>query len=68
MSTEDWAVMDDPAEIQALAAAVRGPDRALTDAEVAALMAFLTSLRDEAAIAGRDGIPETVPSGLPVDR
>ncbi len=64
----DWTVMDDPEEVQALAAAVRGPERMLTDAEVEALMTFLTALRDDAAIEGRDGIPESVPSGLPVDR
>ena len=68
MEAEDWAIMDDPKEVQAIAAAVRGPERVLTDAEVGALVAFLGTLRDEMALAGRDGIPETVPSGLPVDR
>ncbi len=68
MAVEDWKLMGDPAEVQAIAAAVHGPDRALTDAEVSALMAFLTSLRDDAALKGRGGIPATVPSGLPVDR
>ena len=68
LPVEDWRVMDDPAEVTALAAAVRGPDRVLTDAELDALMAFLTALRDEGALAGRLGIPDAVPSGLPVDR
>jgi cytochrome c peroxidase len=40
----------------------------LTGDDVADLVAFLDSLTDEAAIAGRLGIPETVPSGLPVER
>ena len=65
---EDWRLMDDPAEVTALAAAIRGPDRALTEAEVEALVAFLESLRDQTALDGRLGIPEVVPSGLPVDR
>ncbi len=65
---EDWRIADDAAEVAALAAAIRGPDRVLTEDEVTALMAFLESLRDEEALAGRLGIPDTVPSGLPVDR
>ena len=65
---DDWAALDDVDARRALAAAVRGPDRVLTEREVTALMAFLEALRDETALAGRLGIPETVPSGLPVDR
>jgi cytochrome c peroxidase len=68
MAVEDWAVMEDRGQRAAIAAAVRGPDRVLGEREVDALMAFLGSLRDEAALAGRSGIPETVPSGLAVDR
>ncbi|WP_299816672.1 cytochrome c peroxidase [uncultured Jannaschia sp.] len=64
----DWAFMDDPAEVAALAAAIEGPDRVLAEGEIEALMAFLAALRDEAAMAGRLGIPDAVPSGLPVDR
>ncbi|WP_299836493.1 cytochrome c peroxidase [uncultured Jannaschia sp.] len=67
-TTEDWAFMEDAAEVAALATAVEGPDRVLTEAEIDALAAFLAALRDEDALAGRLGIPETVPSGLPVDR
>lgn len=65
---EDWRIMNDPAETTAIAAAISGPDRALSAPEVEALMAFLESLRDADALRGRLGIPETVPSGLPVDR
>ena len=68
IAATDWTFMDDAAEVTALATAVRGPDRVLTETEVTALMAFLETLRDETALAGRLGIPETVPSGLPVDR
>ena len=66
--TKDWAFMDDPAEVAALEAAIKGSDRVLTGAEIDALTAFLAALRDEAALAGRLGIPDAVPSGLPVDR
>ncbi|UWQ21939.1 cytochrome-c peroxidase [Jannaschia sp. W003] len=65
---EDWRAMDDAEEVAAIQAQIRGPDRVLTEGEVTALMAFLEALRDEAALEGRLGIPETVPSGLPVDR
>ena len=54
--------------MQDIAARVTGPDRTLTEAEVTALMAFLETLRDPAALSGRSGTPATVPSGLPVDR
>ncbi len=66
---DDWAVMRSPAmkgEISA-AAAGRAPV-ALTDREIDALMAFLHSLTDAQALAGRLGVPDEVPSGLPVDR
>ena len=67
LAVEDWAVLDDPAQVQDIAARIAGPDRRLTDAEVEALVAFLGALRDPAALSGRLGIPERVPSGLPVD-
>jgi len=40
----------------------------LDDADIAALVAFLRSLSDPVALAGRLGIPDAVPSGLPIDR
>ena len=69
----DFAPLADVAETAAIreAAARRGARAgaaALGEAEIAALIAFLESLTDETAIAGRLGIPEAVPSGLPVDR
>ena len=68
MPVEDWRILDDAAETDAIAAAITGDDRVLSDGEVGALMAFLETLRDEEALRGRLGIPATVPSGLPVDR
>ena len=65
---EDWRALDDPAELEAVAAANELAPVALTDAEVAALLAFLEALTDEGAARGRLGVPEAVPSKLPVER
>lgn len=51
----------------AIAQAVTYQPRRITEADVTALVAFLDALTDPAAVEGRLGIPETVPSGLPVD-
>lgn len=64
----DWLVLDDPAEAQAIAAAAVDWQADLDPEQIAALVAFLDSLTDPAALAGRFGVPETVPSGLPVPR
>jgi cytochrome c peroxidase len=64
----DWTVMERAALRAEIAAAVTRPAVALTEMEFADLLAFLDTLTDEAAIAGRLGIPESVPSGLPVER
>ncbi|TYB85070.1 cytochrome-c peroxidase [Oceaniovalibus sp. ACAM 378] len=40
----------------------------LDDADIAALVAFLRTLSDPVALAGRLGIPGAVPSGSPIDR
>ncbi|WP_136441489.1 cytochrome-c peroxidase [Pacificoceanicola onchidii] len=63
----DWTVMQDEDQRRAIAEAAR-PGRALSDAQIDALMAFLAALDDPVALSGRLGIPETVPSGLPVER
>ena len=66
LEVTDDAIMGDPAEVAALAAAVITPPVTLSDADVAALVAFLDSLTDPAAVQGVLGVPEAVPSGLPV--
>jgi cytochrome c peroxidase len=67
LAVADWRVLDDPAESAGIAAAsVVLPE--LSESDLAALMAFLESLSDPVAIAGRLGVPEAVPSGLPVAR
>lgn len=67
LAKPDWAILDAPEEVSAIEAAAR-PGRPLTAEEIAAIVAFLESLRDQGAIDGRLGVPDRVPSGLPVDR
>lgn len=62
---KDRAVLSDAGQQADIAAASVLPPKALSDDEVAALLAFLKSLEDPAE---RLGVPATVPSGLPVDR
>lgn len=64
----DFAVLDDPSDTQAIAAAVTTPAIDLSADEVAALVAFLDTLTDPVSLTGRLGIPEQVPSGLPIPR
>lgn len=63
----DWVILDNANEAAAIEAAARQGQR-LSDADIDALVAFLDALTDNGAIAGRLGVPDTVPSGLPVDR
>ena len=66
LAKADWAL---PEETRgAIRKARRSAAVDLTEDEVAALVAFLESLTDPAAVEGRLGVPDTVPSGLPVDR
>ncbi|MGI1663759.1 cytochrome-c peroxidase [Palleronia sp. KMU-117] len=64
----DWTIRDAAATWDEIAAAVETQPLALGEGDVEALIAFLGSLTDQAAIDGRLGVPETVPSGLPVER
>ncbi|WOI56402.1 cytochrome-c peroxidase [Palleronia sp. LCG004] len=63
----DFWAMENPVERAAIAAAAN-PGTPLDERELDALMAFLGSLTDRGSIDGRLGIPDAVPSGLPVDR
>ena len=63
---EAWRALDDPAERDAIAAANELAPSPLTDAEVSALLAFLDALTDRTT--GPMGVPDAVPSGLPVER
>ena len=64
----DDAVLSDPEEVSAIAAAVDVADTHLDRDAIVELMAFLTSLEDPVALQGRLGVPNSVPSGLPVER
>ena len=63
----DWTVLDTPAEVAANKAAAVAPGT-LTPDQVMQIVAFLQTLSDPVALTGRLGVPDTVPSGLPVDR
>lgn len=63
----DWTILETPAEMTEIALQA-GHGIVLSPAEIGSIMAFLNSLTDQNALAGRLGIPQTVPSGLPVDR
>ncbi len=64
----DWTATDDPNETARIAAANSLEPVALRDDQVDDLLSFLEALTDSSWKAGRLGVPETVPSGLPVDR
>jgi cytochrome c peroxidase len=66
LGVDDWRILDDAEEAAAIAAAVDHAPVALSDADIAALLAFLDSLTDPAALEGRLGVPASVPSGLDV--
>lgn len=65
---DDFAVIDDPAQRQAIADAVTARPVTLSPNDIAAIVAFLNTLTDPISITGRLGIPDSVPSGLPVPR
>ena len=62
----DFRVLDNPRDRAEIAAANTLQPTALSDAEVDAVLAFLIALTDEAGNRGRLGVPDAVPSGLPV--
>ncbi|MFS4583425.1 cytochrome-c peroxidase [Phaeobacter sp. C3_T13_0] len=64
----DWAVMDDQAELKRIAAANDLSPVRLSDEDLADLVAFLEALTDSKRTEGRLGVPDAVPSGLPVER
>ncbi len=66
MPVEDWQILDDLAEVAAITTAVQTPPITLSTEDIADLIAFLKTLSDPAALAGRLSVPDTVPSGLDV--
>lgn len=67
-ASDDWSVLSSPDERAAIAAAADTGRVVLSEAEMSRLIAFLDSLTDSAALQGRLGVPDEVPSGLAVDR
>ncbi len=63
---EDFNIINSPADRQAIAAAVTQAPVTLSEIQIDEIMAFLNALTDPASINGRMGVPESVPSGLPV--
>ena len=63
---DDFRVLNDAGEMGRIAAANELAPVALSDEEVAALVAFLHALTDAEGAKGRLGRPSRVPSGLPV--
>lgn len=68
MKVDDLRVLNDTEEMQAIAAANVLQPQTLRDAEVGDILAFLNALTDPQSIRGALGIPQSVPSGLPIDR
>lgn len=64
----DWRAANDPAETARIGAANTLGAVQLDDSQVSDILSFLDALTDESWRAGRLGVPDTVPSGLPVDK
>lgn len=64
----DFPALSDAQEMDAIARANELQPMTLSDVEVAEILAFLGALSDPISTKGRLGVPDTVPSGLPVDR
>jgi len=62
----DWRVLEDSAEMQAIADANVLAPMTLDDRQIADLIAFLEALTEPGSENGRLGVPDAVPSGLPV--
>ena len=65
-TARDFAIMDDPAQRNAIAQASTIQRIDLSQNDIDALLAFLDTLTDPVALKGRLGVPASVPSGLPV--
>lgn len=67
-SHSDFAILAQPRELAAIAAANELKPQHLSDVEISNLLAFLNALTDLPAAKGQLGIPGSVPSGLPIER
>lgn len=64
--TEDFNILTSQIDRDAIRDAVTRAPVSLTDTQITEILAFLDALTDPAAINGRMGVPNSVPSGLPV--
>ena len=67
-NSQDFRATHDPDEQAAIAAANELSPSNLSETEIIQIVAFLNALSDTASLAGKLGVPRTVPSGLPVDQ
>lgn len=70
---DDYAAIRNAKQIALISAAAarsmaQRPIVKVQDDELEMLVAFLEALTDESSLGGRLGVPDTVPSGLPVER
>ena len=68
LAATDFLAFDDRREMERLRSRVDIRPVTLEDAEIDDLVAFLHALTGTTSVLGRLGIPERVPSGLPVER
>lgn len=66
-TAEDWKILDKQSERHALLSSLDIIPVRLRQDDIVDLVSFLGALTDESAAAGRLGIPDAVPSGLPID-
>lgn len=64
---DDWGALEDQEELLNIAEGIELPPITLTDAEIADLLSFLNALTDTESDKTRLGVPESVPSDLPVE-
>ena len=67
-NSQDFRATHDPDEQAAIAAANELSPSNLSETEIIQIVAFLNALSDTASLAGKLGVPQTVPSGLSVDQ
>ncbi|MEM7188995.1 MAG: cytochrome c peroxidase, partial [Pseudomonadota bacterium] len=65
---KDFPILEEPEEVDAILEANELALPELSEEQIEQLLAFLHSLTDRTGLTGRIGVPETVPSGLPVPR
>ena len=68
LAVTDFLAFDDRREMERLMARIDIRPVSLEDSEIDDLVSFLHALTGKTSVLGRSGVPERVPSGLPVER